>query len=201
MVRMDKLRKEEDDGFLISGMPGIGKSVLAAAALDDPTVIGTTFSSVYWIYVGPHGEENLLRYLVDLFAIVDKSERSLQFDQVGIAKAKLRDAFQFDEPKALIVLDDVWQEEIIRVFNDLGCRILATVRDTGLFDVISGKKEFVRVPDSGFSQQEAMEVLAKWSKIDVQNLPMEAEMIYQKCAGHPFGISLIGSLLRDHQQR
>uniref|UniRef100_A0A914VCF7 NB-ARC domain-containing protein n=1 Tax=Plectus sambesii TaxID=2011161 RepID=A0A914VCF7_9BILA len=113
----------------------------------------------------------------------------------------VRQAILDSYPNLLIVLDDVWSADIVGAFDELQCRILATTRNKSLFNVAICEKEFVAMNPVGFTKTEALNVLAQYAGCKPSELPNEASAIFQLCEGHPLVINLIGSLIREHEER
>lgn len=96
------------------------------------------------------------------------------------------------------MLDDVWRAEVIRYF-DLGCRTLVTTRDLAVMDVVNGRVKYFKVGE-GFSKEESLRLFAQALRVkDPESLPKEAYEIHCECKGSPMVISLISSLMQDHQ--
>lgn len=84
---------------------------------------------------------------------------------------------------------------MIRAF-DVGCKTLVTTRDLSIMDVVNGRVKHIRV-DDGFTEEESLQLFSQTLKS--MDLPEEAKAIHSQCKGSPMVISLISSLLQDHQ--
>ncbi|KFD49941.1 hypothetical protein M513_09155 [Trichuris suis] len=190
----------EPGWVVVHGMSGCGKSVLASAVLADPEITGKLFDRVYWIVAGQHcDKDRTLATMQDLYSKMSKD--SYQLSSISEATDRLVEVLLFDYPRTLIILDDVWSDGVVQAYDELQCRILATTRNALLFDVVNSNKHFVLVEPSGFTKEEAMRAFSTWLNVDPCRLPREAEQIFYECKGHPFLISLVGSLLKEHKSR
>uniref|UniRef100_A0A5S6QM09 CARD domain-containing protein n=1 Tax=Trichuris muris TaxID=70415 RepID=A0A5S6QM09_TRIMR len=192
---------ENEPGWVVvHGMGGCGKSVLASAVLADPEITGKLFDRVFWIVAGRHcDKDRTLATMQDLCTKMSKD--AYQLSSISEATDRLVEVLLFDYPRTLIVLDDVWSDGVVQAYDELQCRILATTRNALLFDVVNNNKHFVLLEPSGFTREEAMQAFSAWLSVDPARLPREAEQIFHECKGHPFLISLVGSLLKEHKSR
>ncbi|XP_014670675.1 PREDICTED: apoptotic protease-activating factor 1-like [Priapulus caudatus] len=79
-------------------------------------------------------------------------------------------------------------------------RIMITTRDSSVTDIVSGPVYKVSI-SPGMSKDQCLEAFARWTNIDMQQLPPEATLIYKECSGLPLAITMLGALLRDHPNR
>jgi WD40 repeat protein len=174
----------------IQGMPGIGKSQLAAGLAHRPEIQRAFPDGVYWVTIGqkpePAALTDRLRWLVhELGGAAD-------FPNLETGKEKLRGILK--DRKALLVLDDVWEREPAEVFNVLGprCRMLLTTRDAGLVTAMAGNQYQVQ----RHSDDDARHMLARAAKLPPVDLPPEAADIIAKFDNLPLAMVLSGGMVQ-----
>lgn len=96
------------------------------------------------------------------------------------------------------VLDDVWRSEVIRAF-DFCSHTLVTTRDLSIMSPISPARFSLINISEGLKEEESYSVFSLALKTEPTSLPPEARQIHQECRGSPMVISLIASLLSEHQ--
>jgi hypothetical protein len=111
----------------LQGMGGIGKSVLASVLAHRPEVRRAFPDGIFWITLGQKPQQAELQHW-----LARELGDPAMFADERRGKECLRKLF--DNRKALLVLDDVWQREHADAFNVIGAmgRILLTTRDAGL---------------------------------------------------------------------
>lgn len=197
------LNKLDRGSFVaIHGMPGSGKSVLAAESLRDPDLTLACFpNGVFWFRVGVLEMDKLLNRLKILLEKLDAPSvpTSVEHAQEIMRKMFMSDGYS----KCLLILDDVWNADIIKAFN-VCCRVLVTTQDISIFDVLPNHKYSVVEIQSGFTEQESLQLFSSYVDIPVEYLPEEAKQIHAECKGSPMVVSMIGGLISEsgkHSQR
>lgn len=107
-------------------MPGNGKSYLAAAALRSPEIWKTCFSDgIYWLDIGKPGKDKLLVKMGSLQHMVDdRSDPALKTpSEIEMVVAQLAKAVAQQHPNSALVLDDVWDTEVIRAFDKVSFKV------------------------------------------------------------------------------
>ncbi|XP_075456824.1 apoptotic protease-activating factor 1 isoform X2 [Ascaphus truei] len=186
----------------VYGMAGCGKSVLAAEALRDHSILKDCFpGGVHWVSVGKQDKAGLLMKLQNLCTRLDKDFKFLQRPPLNIEEARdrLRVLVMRMHPSCLLILDDIWDSWVLKAF-DIQCRILITSRDRSVTDAVSGNKDFVLV-ESVLEHEKGLEILSLFLNMKVENLPEEASSIIDESKGSPLVVSLIGALLREFPNR
>ncbi|XP_066525491.1 apoptotic protease-activating factor 1 isoform X2 [Hoplias malabaricus] len=188
----------------VFGMAGSGKSVLAAEAVRDHTLINECFpDGVHWLSVGQCERADLLVRMQSLCFRLEQSQISEPSQRppssVEEAKERLRFLMLRRFPRALLILDDVWDSYTLRAF-DIQCRVLLTTRNRSLTDSVSGQRYSVPV-ESGLDEEKALEILSLYVNAKPHNLPEQARSIVKECKGSPLVVSLIGALLREFPDR
>ncbi|KAL7867558.1 hypothetical protein SRHO_G00089420 [Serrasalmus rhombeus] len=188
----------------VFGMAGSGKSVLAAESVKDHTLIKECFpDGIHWLSVGQCERADLLVRLQSLCFRLEQSQVSeaplRPPSSLEEAKERLRFLMLRRFPRALLILDDVWDSYTLRAF-DIQCRVLLTTRNRSLTDSVSGQRFSVPV-ESGLDEEKALEILALYVNGKLHNLPEQARSIVKECKGSPLVVSLIGALLREFPER
>lgn len=186
----------------IYGMAGCGKSVLAAEAVRDHSLLEGCFpGGVHWVSVGKQDKSGLLMKLQNLCTRLDQEESFSQRLPLNVEEAKdrLRVLMLRKHPRCLLILDDVWDPWVLKAFDNQ-CHILLTTRDKSVTDSVMGPKYVVSV-DSGLGKEKGLEILSLFVSMKKEDLPVEAHSIIKECKGSPLVVSLIGALLRDFPNR
>ncbi|KAM4037968.1 apoptotic protease-activating factor 1 [Anomaloglossus baeobatrachus] len=192
----------ESGWIIVYGMAGCGKSVLAAEALRDHTILKDCFpGGVHWLSVGKQDKAGLLMKLQNLCTRLDQDCKYSQRPPLNVEEARdrLRMLIMHSYPRCLLILDDIWDSWVLKSF-DIQCRVLITSRDRSVSDTVSGIKLFVHV-DSELEHQKGLEILSLFVDKKVEELPKEAHHIIQESKGSPLVVSLIGALLREFPSR
>lgn len=193
---------KDTPGFVVvHGMGGVGKSVLAAEALRDSTVLKDYFpGGVIWTSVGKVDKEQLLVKVQNLCVRLDQNQSRSPPRNLEEARDRLRSILHEQYPCCLVIFDDVWSPKVLQGI-DVQARVLVTTRDKSVTDSISGRVYEVPLGDGGFSEAQALYFLASWARSDVEALPPAAKAIAQESKGSPLILSIIGGLLNDNPHR
>lgn len=184
----------------LHGLPGVGKTTLAAALVRDETLRRHFRGGVLWAGLGPRA---------DVVGALDGWAREFGADlAVGrdmTEKAKLLAvAMRRHAQKApmLLVLDDVWAWEDVRPFVEAftfpGCGLLCTTRDATI------ARRFASGPEISLgelSEDEAVALLASRCPHAMAVDPEGVRALANVVGGLPLGLSLIaGRLLVEQGQ-
>ncbi|XP_042259055.1 apoptotic protease-activating factor 1 isoform X1 [Thunnus maccoyii] len=204
-VREKLYRLQREPGWVtVFGMAGSGKSVLAAEAVRHHELIEECFpGGIHWLSIGQLDKPDLLVKIQSLCFRLEQSLDSQSLHRppssLDEAKERLRFLMLRRYPRSLLILDDVWESTVLKVF-DIQCRILLTTRNRSLTDSVSGAKYEVEV-ESGLDENKGLEILALYTNNNPQGLPEEARSIVRECKGSPLVVSLIGALLKEKPNR
>jgi hypothetical protein len=168
---------------LLHGMPGVGKSVLAAAFARATTTRRSFSGGVFWLTAGDATADALVARLVQLLGRPPPGNG----DAVTHLTAALAPL------SALMVVDDVWQvDQVAPLVDALGpsCRLLVTCRSSALAAGLGGSQ----LPLDVLTQPEALRQLADWTGSTPEELPEEALAVAEACGWLPFALALNGAM-------
>ena len=178
----------------VHGMPGSGKSVLAAESVRDPQVTLNNFSGgVFWFKVGMVDSDQLLGRLRALCTKLDAPHLPSSIEEAQEILRKLFLSPQYSD--SLLILDDVWSPMVVRTFT-LPVRVMVTTQDVSVMEVVRDLFTVVEIR-SGFTESESLELFSSYLRVPQEYLPAEAVDIHAECKGSPMVISLIGSLISE----
>uniref|UniRef100_H2U9E5 Apoptotic protease-activating factor 1 n=1 Tax=Takifugu rubripes TaxID=31033 RepID=H2U9E5_TAKRU len=204
-IREKLYRLQKEPGWVtVFGMAGSGKSVLAAEAVRDHSLIEECFpGGIHWLSIGQLDKPDLL---VKIQALCFRLEQGLDSqslhrppNSLDEAKERLRYLMLRRYPRSLLILDDIWDSMVLKTF-DIHARILLTTRNRSLTDSVGGAKYEVEV-ESGLDEKKGLEILALYTDNKPHGLPKEARSIVRECKGSPLVMSLIGALLKEKPNR
>ncbi|MFN6568517.1 NB-ARC domain-containing protein [Dendronalium sp. ChiSLP03b] len=172
----------------VQGMGGIGKTVMATALAWDEEVRQAFPDGVLWLTLGQTPQvlieqAKLAKVLGDEQAV---------FTNFSEAKARLRELLA--NKTCLLILDDIWDLEHATAFDVLEERsqLLITTRNAGIITSLGAEEHQLSILD----EQQALALLAKWGKQDVQALPAQAKEVARECGYLPLALSMVGAMLR-----
>uniref|UniRef100_A0A1A7XJQ4 Apoptotic protease-activating factor 1 n=2 Tax=Iconisemion striatum TaxID=60296 RepID=A0A1A7XJQ4_9TELE len=198
-------RLHKNSGWVtIFGMAGSGKSVLASEAVRHHGLIEECFpGGIHWLSIGQLDKPDLL---VKIQSLCFRLEQSLDaqslhrpLSSLDEAKERLRFLMLRKYPRSLLILDDIWDSTVLKVF-DVHCRVLLTSRNKSIAESVSGSKHEVEV-ESGLDDKKALEILSLYTNSELKKLPADAYSIVRECKGSPLVLSLIGALLKEKPNR
>jgi WD40 repeat protein len=175
----------------LSGMGGIGKSVMAGAVVRDHRVRRAFPDGIVWVSLGTHP---------DVIALQQTLHRQLGGDgaiaSVQEGRQKLTDRLR--DKRLLLVLDDAWQRADVEAFTALGSclNLLVTTRDRGLLASMGISDRNIET----LTPAEARRLLAGHTGDSVGDLPSEADEVIRRCSGLPLAIALCGGMVRGGEQ-
>lgn len=187
LLRKPEKERGRNTSIGIHGMGGLGKSVLASALVHEPVVRRFYKDGICWFSIGQEPDLPLLRQ--QFAALIGEPVR---IDPEAALNDGLRER---SRTKAmLVVLDDVWDVDVVEAFNFLGpgCRLLVTTRDVELLH----KTGSIVVPAALFTEAEALALLAKAMDVGRHELPAEAVDVVSECGRLPLAIALCGGMAR-----
>lgn len=148
------------------GMGGSGKTVLASALISDDRIRKHFRRGVFWIKSGPGC--NIVDILERLASrmMVDPGAR-IEFDSEEEGIQRLTAWVASDPQPRLLVLDDVWESDVVNALRHTGLKLLVTTR---IRDVVDENGRCTEV--GNLTKAEACDLLLKQS--GAVNLPEAA---------------------------
>ena len=151
--------------FTVVGMGGGGKTTLASAIVREPRVRKHFRGGVFWTRVGRGQKEYLLPLLQGLArevgAAPTDTPHAVPHDLCSVPNVQQHLAWVSSmntAARTLVVLDDVWEREVVQAFLHLGFKVLVTTRDRSVVDVPGGLLEL-----GDMEGDEALDLLLKAS--------------------------------------
>ncbi len=175
----------------LQGMGGIGKTVLAQALCHDEVVQQAFPDGVVWITIGKESAFDALTRMREVGkALGDDLSR---YENELAAKNQYRSTIR--KKAALIVVDDVWRSsdlEPLRAEDSPRSRLLFTTRDASIAAAIGAREHVADL----LTEEQSREVLARWSRTEITNLPPIAAQLIHECGRLPLALSMVGAMLR-----
>ncbi|XP_077518598.1 apoptotic protease-activating factor 1-like isoform X2 [Amblyomma americanum] len=184
---------------VLHGMIGCGKSILAAEALRDYSLIAECFpDGVHWLPIGKLREPNdvLLKMHLQLDRLNLGSHKDV--GTVEMATCRLK-RWCLNDVKALLVLDDVWSSRVVEAFT-VGCPLLVTTRDHTVVDDIHMFTYPIQI-EEGLTVTETQQLFSSVLGVPEHELPPQVEDIWQTHRGLPLLMANIAAVLRPYPRR
>lgn len=150
--------------YTVVGMGGGGKSVLASAVVRKPSVREHFRGGIFWVRVGRGAKSSLLPLLQGLAREMGAAPTDAPhgvphvLDSLEQVQQHLAAVASTGTSPRLVVLDDVWEREVVDAFVPLGLKVLLTTRDRSVVGVAAGCLEL-----GDMTEEEALELLRKTS--------------------------------------
>jgi len=154
--------------FTVVGIGGVGKTVLAAAVVREPRLRQHFRGGIHWLRVGRGGKNRLLPLLQGLAREIGAASTGIQHvlpqvcDSLEQVQQHLAMAASTGTAPRLVVLDDVWEREVVDAFLALRLKVLVTSRDHSVVRAPGRSLEL-----GGMTEEEATELLLKASSTAV----------------------------------
>ena len=175
----------------VSGMGGIGKTVLAKALTEDEVVQQAFPDGIVWITAGKESRRDFVQEMREVAkSLGDDLSR---YDNDLGAKNQYRSTIR--SKAALIVVDDVWSKGDIEplLAESPRSRFLFTTRDASISRFVSAREHSLDLLD----HEQSRELLAAWAEMEMGQLPSEADEVVAECGRLPLALSVVGAMLRN----
>ena len=151
--------------YTVLGMGGGGKSVLASAVVRESSVREHFRGGIFWIRAGRGAKSCLLPLLQGLAREMGAAPTDTPhgvphaLDNLEQVQQHLRTVASTGNYPRLVVVDDVWEREVVDALLPLGMKVLVTTRDRSVVGVPTACLEL-----GDMTEEEALELLLKTSK-------------------------------------
>jgi WD40 repeat protein len=192
---LEKLRNavildEPGSSTALTGMGGIGKTILAQALGHDEVVQQAFPDGIAWTTMGKDVAHNLTAGI--------KEVRRALGDEPDPAETEIQCINRYrrllEEKAALVIVDDIWRTADIKPFlaESRRSRLLFTARD-GAIAAATGAVEHLADP---MTPDQARALLAGWAGCSPDTLSVEAADLVRECGRLPLALSVTGAMLR-----
>ena len=208
---LDPKRKKRRSVVSIVGMGGLGKTTLAKKVFRDPRIQdGSRFGCAFWIDVSQDYQD--VKLLKDLLCEIDP-ERKKEFETMEKTMLE-RCLYKSLQGKTyLIVMDDVWDCEVWRIFGDHlpdegnGSKVLITTRKREVADAADPDQATRAYQLRFLSEEESWELFLSKAipgeeerSVCSGRLKQLGEQMAAKCGGLPLALVVMGGLLSQKQR-
>ena len=189
-LRSAVILDEPGPSIALTGMGGIGKTILARALGHDEVVQQAFPDGIAWTTIGKGVAHNLTARMQEVRRALgdepDPEETEIQCIN--------RYRTLLEEKAALVIVDDIWRTADIEPFlaESRRSRLLFTARD-GAIAAATRTVEHMADP---LTPDQARALLARWAGYMPNALPAEAADLVQECGRLPLALSMTGAMLR-----
>eukprot|EP00903_Cladosiphon_okamuranus_P015506 g14316.t1 len=178
----------------LSGPGGTGKSTVASIVIAREDVRASFHKGVLWLQAGQGAKDRLGSLMLDLAGMVHDTVLSRSCRPPRKAGEQIEDGLAYilemmteGRERLLVVLDDVWEVEVLQEVNRVGTWILYTTRKDNLLP----GAPFVQVHK--IAKQEAEMVLKRAADLDENAvLPGAAYELMRRCEFAVLDIAFVG---------
>ena len=167
------------------GLGGGGKTVLASSVVRDNRVQSSFKHGIFWFHFGQEGKASVALILEELaheLAVAPTDTPHFcpnKFDSPDEAARHISATIKSKNLRCLVVLDNVWDVEVVNAFASTGVHVLVTTRDR---TVIPPMYRGVMVEVGDMKAEEGLELLGKTSHAH-GSLPTEAKQVFASLVG------------------
>jgi WD40 repeat protein len=172
------------------GMGGVGKTILATAVAHDATVQASFPDGIAWVDAGQQATPTQLQER--LAARLTREAPSFPTVEEG----RQRLAEQLAGRAFLLVIDDVWDTEVLYALNVVGAprgSVLFTTRDRGIARAVGATVTDV----DELELQQARALLGHWTETDIQRLPPVADALCVRVGNLALAVALVGGMVKS----
>jgi WD40 repeat protein len=175
----------------LNGMGGIGKTMLAQALCRDEVVQQAFPDGIIWITVGKESAFDVVTQMREVGKAL-KDDLTRYDNELGCTH-QYRNTIR--RKAALIVLDDVWRARDVEPFRAESprSRLLLTTRDASIAAAVGAQEHTADL----LTQAQSREVLARWSGLKTDKLPLQSDDLIRECDRLPLALSMIGAMLKN----
>ncbi|CAM9564029.1 unnamed protein product [Laminaria digitata] len=186
-----------DKAHVLRGIPGGGKTIAASSVVRCDDVRRSFNDGIFWVQVGQVGTGNPTALLKDLAEDLAHAPSNRphtvphEFRDVEHVISHHVGVREQGNLRCLIVLDDVWDPQMVPLFLRTGFHCLVTTRDLA---VIPRHLRGTCTAVDMLTETEALELLKKASRATV-NIPRDEGLkVADDCGFLPLAIGIIGAM-------
>ena len=156
----------------------------------DPAVQAGFPGGVAWVEAGQHAEPTLLQ---ERFA-ARLTGHAVSFPAVEVGRHRLADLLA-DRAAVLLVVDDIWDAEVLGALNVVGAprgALLFTTRDAG---IVRAAGATLRQVDE-LSLEQALTLLDRWTDTDFERRPPVGDALCLRVGNLALGVALVGGMVK-----
>ncbi|GLU05047.1 hypothetical protein SLE2022_221710 [Rubroshorea leprosula] len=194
----------------IVGMPGLGKTTLAKAVLENEKIREHFGDNKMWVCVSENFD--VKKILMEMLESITKSSGG--GGDIGSKDAVLRKIQEkLREKNYLLILDDVWNEKrqmwedlrdcLLGISKNKGSRVLVTTRLENVASLMAVTNEHVHYPRQ-LNEEECWTIIkhrAFGDNSESDGLEGIGKQIAEKCKGVPLVASIIGATLQNKRDK
>jgi transcriptional regulator with XRE-family HTH domain len=173
------------------GLPGVGKTTMAAALAHDPEIRKSFPDGILWTSLGQKPE---------LLSELATWGRALGTDDLlkcrDLVEATKRLTALLRNKRALLVIDDAWESAHVAPFNvgGPGCAVLVTTREKAVAQAVAPTESNVYLLGV-LTDDKALELMKLLAPTVVAAHPKESKELVRELEGLPLGIQVAGRML------
>ncbi|CAM9716370.1 unnamed protein product, partial [Hapterophycus canaliculatus] len=185
--------------YTVVGMGGGGKTVLASAVVRQSRVREHFRGGIFWLRVGRGAKESLFSLVEGLAREMGAAPTDAPhgvpyvLDSLARTQQHLTAVASMGTSPRLVVLDDVWEREVLDALLPLGLKVLVTTRDRS---VVGVPGRFLELQD--MTEEEALELLLKTSSTVGQpgdeGRAQMTKVVAERCGRLPLALAIAGSM-------
>ena len=175
---------------------GAGTTLLVQTVMNNPIVQAHFHSSVYFLEVGR--SPDVVRLQNKLCDKIDRLKFGPSFESPSEGKTKLLNLLR--GRKCLLILDDVWEGELLEWFDavsEAGSCVLITTRNQTVLEKVHATQLRVHM----LSEDNSLKLLCAYAFCGEERMPEHlvklVKCVVAECKGLPLSLKLIGGALAE----
>jgi WD40 repeat protein len=181
---------EPGPSIALTGMDGIGKTILAQAMAHDRVVQQAFPDGIAWTTMGKDVAHNLTKRMQEVRRALGDEPDPAETESQCIDRYRTL----LEEKAALVIVDNIWRRADIEPFlvESRRSRLLFTARDGAIAAATGAIEHLVDL----LTPDQARALLAHWAESPPDAVPAEVADLVQECGRLPLLLSMIGAVLR-----